>query len=109
MTWDFTEANPFSKSTGNWGNCVEWGFKTLDQLQLAASGRVVQQDAQTAVYPNGTVLSTDPPYYDNIGYADLSDYFYVLMSRSIRGTLPELFRTEQRRVGKEGFSTCRFS
>jgi putative DNA methylase len=91
MTWDFTEANPFSKSTGNWGNCVEWGFKTLDQLQFAASGRVVQQDAQTAAYPNGTVVSTDPPYYDNIGYADLSDYFYAWMRRSLRNTYPELF------------------
>ncbi len=91
MTWDYTEANPFSNSTGNWGNCVEWGFKTLDQLQLAAPGRIVQQDAQSASYPAGTVISTDPPYYDNIGYADLSDYFYAWMRRSLRNTYPELF------------------
>ena len=91
MTWDFTEANPFSHSTGNWGNCVEWGVKTLDQLQLAAPGRIVQQDAQSAIYPAGTVISTDPPYYDNIGYADLSDYFYAWMRRSLRSTYPELF------------------
>lgn len=91
MTWDFTEANPFSSSTGNWGNCVEWGFKTLNQLRLAAPGRIVQQDAQSAKYPAGAVISTDPPYYDNIGYADLSDYFYAWMRRSLRSTYPELF------------------
>ncbi|MEP1934518.1 MAG: DUF1156 domain-containing protein [Hoeflea sp.] len=91
MTWDFTEANPFSHSTGNWGNCVEWGFKTLDQLQVASLGCIVQQDAQSASYPAGTVISTDPPYYDNIGYADLSDYFYAWMRRSLRNTYPELF------------------
>ena len=91
MTWDFTEANPFSKSTGNWGNCVEWGFKTLDQLQLSSNGSVIQQDAQSATYPPGAVISTDPPYYDNIGYADLSDYFYVWMRRSLREVFPDLF------------------
>ncbi|MFC5038824.1 DUF1156 domain-containing protein [Tianweitania sediminis] len=91
MTWDFTEANPFSKSTGNWGNCIEWGVKTLDQLQLAAPGRLLQQDAQTASYADGAVVSTDPPYYDNIGYADLSDYFYAWMRRSLKSTYPDLF------------------
>ena len=91
MTWDFTEANPFSKSTGNWGNCVEWVFKTLNQLQPAAPGRVVQQDAQSANYSSDAVISTDPPYYDNIGYADLSDYFYTWMRRSLRNTYPDLF------------------
>jgi len=91
MTWDFTEANPFSRSTGNWGNCIEWGFKTLDQLQVASVGSVVQQDAQQAVLPAGAVISTDPPYYDNIGYADLSDYFYSWMRRSLREIYPDLF------------------
>jgi putative DNA methylase len=91
MTWDFTETNPFSKSTGNWGNCIEWGFKTLDQLQLSAPGQVSQQDAQTANYNDGAVISTDPPYYDNIGYADLSDYFYTWMRRSMRNIYPDLF------------------
>lgn len=91
MTWDFTEANPFSKSTGNWGNCIEWGVKTLNQLQIAATGSVVQHDAQSVDYPVGTVVSTDPPYYDNIGYADLSDYFYVWMRRSLREMLPDQF------------------
>lgn len=91
MTWDFTEANPFSKSTGNWSNCVEWGFKTLDQLQTASKGSIVQQDAQSAVYPLGVVISTDPPYYDNIGYAELSDYFYSWMRRSLREVFPDLF------------------
>jgi len=91
MTWDFTEANPFSNSTGNWGNCIDWGFKTLDQLQIGSAGQVVQQDAQSATYPQGIVISTDPPYYDNIGYADLSDYFYTWMRRTLREVFPDLF------------------
>ena len=91
MTWDYTEANPFSKSTGNWGNCIEWGVRTLNQLQLAATGSIIQHDAQTAKYPLGSLVSTDPPYYDNIGYADLSDYFYVWMRRSLKTVFPDLF------------------
>lgn len=91
MTWDFTEANPFSRSTGNWGNCIEWGFKTLDQLQIASTGSIVQHDAQQVVFPAGAVISTDPPYYDNIGYADLSDYFYSWMRRSLKEVYPDLF------------------
>lgn len=91
MTWDFTEANPFSKSTGNWHNCVDWGVKTIGQLQLSSDGSVTQQDAQSVTYPPGSVISSDPPYYDNIGYADLSDYFYVWMRKSLRESFPDLF------------------
>lgn len=91
MTWDFTEANPFSKSTGNWSNCIEWGVKTIDQMQLASIGSVIQQDAQSAIYSSDAAVSTDPPYYDNIGYADLSDYFYTWMRRSLKSVFPDIF------------------
>lgn len=91
MTWDFTEANPFSRSTGNWGNCIEWGVKTLDALVPSSSGQTIQHDAQTVDYASTGVISTDPPYYDNIGYADLSDYFYSWMRPALKSVFPTLF------------------
>ncbi|MBX4870225.1 DUF1156 domain-containing protein [Rhizobium bangladeshense] len=91
MTWDFSEANFFSTSTGHWKNCVEWGVKTLGALVTGGLGTEVQSDAQTVEYPNQTVISTDPPYYDNIGYADLSDFFFCWMKPAIRPVYPDLF------------------
>ena len=91
MTWDFTEANAFSNSTGNWRNCIEWGVKTLDALCLGYSGTEYQSDAQTISYPQEALISTDPPYYDNIGYADLSDFFFCWMKPLIRPVYPDLF------------------
>ena len=91
MTWDFTEANAFSNSTGNWRNCIEWGVKTLDSLRIASNGNEQQSDAQTISYPEEALISTDPPYYDNIGYADLSDFFYCWMKPLLRPVYPDLF------------------
>ena len=91
MTWDFTEANAFSNSTGNWGNCIEWGVKTLDSLRIASNGTEQQSDAQTISYPEEALISTDPPYYDNIGYADLSDFFYCWMKPLLQQVYPDLF------------------
>ena len=91
MTWDFTEANAFSSSTGNWRNCIEWGVKTLDSLRIASNGTEQQSDAQTLSYPEEALISTDPPYYDNIGYADLSDFFYCWIKPLLRPVYPELF------------------
>ncbi len=91
MTWDFTEANLFSDSTGNWLNCIEWGVKSVGALVSAASGTERQHDAQTVDYPTETVISTDPPYYDNIGYADLSDFFFCWMKPITRDIYPEIF------------------
>ena len=91
MTWDFTEANAFSNSTGNWRNCIEWGVKTLDALRIACNGIEQQSDAQTISYADGALISTDPPYYDNIGYADLSDFFFCWMKPLLRPVYPDLF------------------
>ena len=91
MTWDFTEANAFSDSTGNWRNCIEWGVKTLYSLRIASNGAEQQSDAQTISYAEEALISTDPPYYDNIGYADLSDFFYCWMKPLMRPVYPELF------------------
>ena len=91
MTWDFTEANAFSNSTGNWRNCIEWGVKTLNSLRIASNGTEQQSDAQTISYPDEALISTDPPYYDNIGYADLSDFFFCWMKPLLRPVYPDLF------------------
>jgi len=94
MTWDFAECNPFSNSTANWLAAIEWIVKALRELPVVSSGRAKQLDATTAV--NGIdrpLICTDPPYYDNIGYADLSDFFYVWLRRSLGSHFPALFTT----------------
>jgi putative DNA methylase len=94
MVWDHAEGNPFSASTGNWTGAVEWIEKViLNALPASQFGMAVQADAQTQAISRDRVVSTDPPYYDNIGYADLSDYFYVWLRRSLKPVFPGLFAT----------------
>ncbi len=93
MVWDFAEGNPFSDSSGNWLNNVEWGAKAVANMQSVAHGIVEQFDATTQTFSAGKVVSTDPPYYDNIGYADLSDFFYVWLRRSLKPIFPDLYAT----------------
>lgn len=88
MVWDFTEGNPFSESTGNLLDAVGWIAKVLDRVPGTPAGRVSQVDA-VAVADSAVLVSTDPPYYDNIGYADLSDFFYVWLRRSLSAVYPE--------------------
>ncbi len=94
MTWDFAEGNAFSESSGNWLNNVEWTAKVIDKIMPNAAGKVSQRNATDTI--TGLVapmISTDPPYYDNIGYADLSDFFYVWLRRSLRTVYPNLLST----------------
>lgn len=93
MTWDFAEGNPFSESSGNWLNNVDWAVKVINKLLAKGHGLAFQQDAVTQNISVNKVVSTDPPYYDNIGYADLSDFFYVWLRRSLRPIYPNLFAT----------------
>ena len=93
MVWDFAEGNPFSGSSGNWLNNVEWVAKSVGNSPCWTLGTVTQLDAVNQTISAGKVVSTDPPYYDNIGYADLSDFFYVWLRRSLRSVLPEIFGT----------------
>jgi putative DNA methylase len=91
MTWDFVETNPFSNSVGNFGAHIEWVAAGIDFLPAGPhKGLATQADAASREYAN-VVVSTDPPYYDNIGYSDLSDFFYVWLRRSLRGVFPSLF------------------
>ena len=91
MVWDFCESNPFSNSSGNWLGQLAWPAKVVQQLPTAKQGVARQEDAQQQRTSAGKVVSTDPPYYDNIGYADLSDFFYVWLRRSLASQFPDLF------------------
>ncbi len=90
MTWDFAECNPFSGSTGNWMAMVDWIVKSVEHFPASASGgEALQRDARARVQEStGALLSTDPPYYDNISYADLSDFFYVWLRRNLSDVWP---------------------
>ena len=109
MTWDFAECNPFSSSTGNWMAMVSWVRKSLEHLPASVPGEAVQRDARARVREcagraaaagrhrhgesdtgvGGAAISTDPPYYDNVGYADLSDFFFVWLRRSLSDVWPD--------------------
>ncbi|QBD80735.1 DUF1156 domain-containing protein [Ktedonosporobacter rubrisoli] len=94
MIWDFAEANPFSASTGNFLGAIDWVAEAIETVPCAARGGAVQRDATVSV--NGLaqpLISTDPPYYDNVSYADLSDFFYVWLRRSLSTIYPQLFKT----------------
>ena len=93
MVWDFAEANPFCSSSGNWLAMTNWTSKALAHTPASLAGFAEQYDAAEQNISENKVLSTDPPYYDNIGYSDLSDFFYVWMRRTLRSVFPSLFST----------------
>jgi putative DNA methylase len=94
MVWDCAEGNPFSDASGNWlQTCMDWVIRVVQSFNPISDGIVKQNDAQTQSISAGKVVSTDPPYYDNIGYADLSDFFYPWMRRTLRPVYPDLFAT----------------
>ena len=94
MVWDYTEVNPFSSSCGNWSDaCIGWVEKAVKELNGNQIGEAKQFDAQSDCGLRNIMISTDPPYYDNISYADLSDYFYVWLRQSLKDAYPELFST----------------
>jgi len=94
MVWDFSEVNPFSSSTGNFSNTIDWSKDALKNLDHYYQGIISQRDAITLKDElKNKVISTDPPYYDNIGYADLSDFFYVWLRRSLKSVYPDVFST----------------
>ena len=93
MVWDFAEVNPFSHSTQNWMAQIEWIAKVVERTVTNVNrGTVYQSDASTTPHvENGPVIVTDPPYYASVGYADLSDFFYVWLRPLLRETYPDLF------------------
>lgn len=93
MIWEFAEANIFSDSTGSWSGSLEWIPKCIEQFPAKHQGTAEQVDAQSGLGVQDVMISTDPPYYDMIGYADLSDFFYIWMRKALKDIYPELFRT----------------
>ena len=93
MVWDYAEANPFCSSSGSYDNMLDWVVRCIEQLPAQGNSEVSQFDAQSDCGLRNIMVSSDPPYYDNIGYADLSDFFYVWMRQSLKDTYPKLFRT----------------
>ena len=93
MVWDYAEANPIGDSSGNVLLGIGQAAKMIELIGAGSPGSVSQIDAATQSTSHDKVVSTDPPYYDNIGYADLSDFFYVWLRNSLRTTFPDLFST----------------
>jgi putative DNA methylase len=93
MTWDFAEANVFSDSSGSFTNLFERQVKGFTALGCLPPGHAQQADAQTQSISSGKVVSTDPPYFDNVPYADLSDFFYIWLRRAMKPLFPILFGT----------------
>ena len=92
MTWDYPEVNPFAGAAGDISVSYDSTCRNLQSLPATKCGIAIQEDAMSLEsYPQ--IISTDPPYYDNIGYADLSDYFYVWMRRSLQDVYPNEFGT----------------
>ena len=97
MAWDFAEANPLSNSSGSWQVVLSGIQKGMSPTVVNADSRIpgfsLNQDASKQSLSHNKVVSTDPPYYDNIGYADLSDFFYVWLRRSLKPIYPQLLAT----------------
>jgi putative DNA methylase len=114
MTWDYAESNPFSDSSGSFNNLFERQIKAFASLGSRPIGTALQADINEQDLTRDRIVSTDPPYFNNIGYADLSDYFYVWLRHSLRSVVPGLFETisvpkigelvadQYRHGGKEG-------
>ena len=93
MVWDFSEANALGGMAGDFLVSLLNMMRVLERLGSGLAGRAVQADAQTQTLSAGKTISTDPPYYNNIGYADLSDFFYIWLRPALRSFLPSLFTT----------------
>ena len=93
MVWDFAEANPFADTGGSLDTVLDKVKMAIGVFPTLALGSASQADASTQVLTQEKVVSTDPPYYDNIGYADLSDFFYIWLRRSLRLPFPDIFAT----------------
>jgi putative DNA methylase len=93
MAWDFAEANPLSSQTGSISNSLDYTSKGIQVANHRAIGVALRQDAMSQQLTVNRVVSTDPPYYDNIAYADLSEFFYVWLRRALKPIFPELFAT----------------
>ena len=94
MVWDFAESHPLGSASGNWSGSVDWVVRVIEQLPTGRTGTACQLSAKTAGNSvHKPIVCTDPPYYDNIGYSDLSDFFYVWLRRSLSEVFSQFFGT----------------
>lgn len=97
LVWDFAEGNPLGRSSGSWSILVDGIANALGKAFVWAGsyprGTATQADSATQEIGSGKVISTDPPYYDNVPYADLSDFFYIWLRRCLKNVYPNLFAT----------------
>lgn len=93
MTWDYAEVNVFSNSSGGFSNLFSRTIEGFSSIYANVISNVMQEDAVFQTISKNKIISTDPPYYDNIGYADLSDFFYVWLRRILRPIFPALYST----------------
>ena len=94
MAWDYAEANPFADSSGNIRRMADLVAEVLEvSCGNGIGGESEQLDATASIRDAAPLVSTDPPYYDNIGYADLADFFYVWLRRALASIYPQLFST----------------
>jgi len=94
MTWDYAESNPFCESSGSYNNMYVRMLKGFHAIPASSTGFTRQIDATDSLNMlDSPLISTDPPYYDNIGYADLSDFFYIWLKRSLSSWFPKIFTT----------------
>ncbi len=101
MVWDYAESNAFAGMAGDIGVSIKNMMRVVDSLPQRVPATVFQADAARISAEDQCLFCTDPPYYDNIGYADLSDYFYVWLRRALRTIHPALFETIQVPKGEE--------
>jgi putative DNA methylase len=93
MTWDYAEANPFCESGGNFEQNLSFVIKALQRSPCQPPSQASQRDATAEVPTASAIVATDPPYYDNVPYADLSDFFYIWHRYALRKVLPALMST----------------
>ena len=93
MSWDFVEVNAIGQQTGGFAESLRWTLEALEGSASVREGRALQLNVKDLAQDHYSVFSIDPPYYDNIGYADLSDFFYIWLRRSLRFVFPSLFAT----------------
>ncbi len=93
MVWDFAEVNMFAKAAGDYIVSLQGAVRAIERALAGPPGCAIQASAQSQTLSRGKVISTDPPYFDNIGYADLSDFFYAWLRLSLRTVFPTIFAT----------------
>ena len=93
IVWDYAESNPFTNAGGSFGTVLNKISMVLNEMSTTGLAQAIQSDAMTQILTQDKICSTDPPYYDNVPYADLSDFFYVWLRRMLRPVFPDLFAT----------------